>query len=217
MRTNFLALLDFIDPEKLIKHGGVWFVFLVVFAESGLLVGFFLPGDSLLFTAGMFASGAFGADVQLNIWALLVGTFIAAVAGDQVGYLFGRKVGPALFKREDSKIFKQAHVHKAQEFFDKHGAKALVLARFVPIVRTFCPIVAGVAHMDYPTFLRFNIVGGFLWGVGVTSLGFFLGNIPFVKENFEIAIFAVIAISLLPVAIEIIRSRRHTEKEKVEI
>ncbi|MEI2640437.1 MAG: VTT domain-containing protein [Microthrixaceae bacterium] len=215
MRTNFLALLDFIDPEKLIKHGGVWFVFLVVFAESGLLVGFFLPGDSLLFTAGMFASGAFGADVQLNIWALLVGTFIAAVAGDQVGYLFGRKVGPALFKREDSKIFKQAHVHKAQEFFDKHGAKALVLARFVPIVRTFCPIVAGVAHMDYPTFLRFNIVGGFLWGVGVTSLGFFLGNIPFVKENFEIAIFAVIAISLLPVAIEIIRSRRHTEKVEI--
>ena len=215
MRTNFLALLDFIDPEKLIKHGGVWFVFLVVFAESGLLVGFFLPGDSLLFTAGMFASGAFGADVQLNIWALLVGTFIAAVAGDQVGYLLGRKVGPALFKREDSKIFKQAHVHKAQEFFDKHGAKALVLARFVPIVRTFCPIVAGVAHMDYPTFLRFNIVGGFLWGVGVTSLGFFLGNIPFVKENFEIAIFAVIAISLLPVAIEIIRSRRHTEKVEI--
>lgn len=210
MRTSMLALLDFIDPEKLITRGGYLFVFAIIFAESGLLIGFFLPGDSLLFTAGMFAAGAFGDGVQLNIWVVLVGVFIAAVAGDQVGYLFGRKVGPSLFKREDSRIFKQAHVDKAQEFFDKHGPKALILARFVPIVRTFCPIVAGVAHMNYPTFVRYNIVGGLLWGVGVTSLGYFLGSVPFVKENFEIAIFAVIAVSLIPIVIEVVRARRES-------
>ncbi len=218
MRTSILALLDFIDPEKLITRGSYFLIFLIVFAESGLLIGFFLPGDSLLFTAGMFAAGAFEKavpDSSMNIWILLVGVFIAAVAGDQVGYLFGRKAGPALFRRKDSKIFKQDHVHKAQVFFDKHGPKALILARFVPIVRTFCPIVAGVAHMDYRTFVRFNMVGGFLWGVGVTSLGYFLGNVSFVKENFEIAIFFVIGVSLLPVVIEVIRSRR--SKQKIEI
>lgn len=208
MRSSLLALLDFIDPEKLITRGGYAFVFLVIFAESGLLIGFFLPGDSLLFTAGMFAAGAFSSTVRLNIWVLLVGVFLAAVIGDQVGYVFGRKVGPALFRREDSRIFKQAHVTKAQLFFDKHGPKALILARFVPIVRTFTPIVAGVAHMDYPLFVRYNVIGGLLWGVGVTSLGYFLGSVPFVKNNFEIAIFAVIAVSLVPVVVEVIRSRR---------
>lgn len=215
---SLLALLDFIDPERLITRGGYFLIFLIVFAESGLLIGFFLPGDSLLFTAGMFAAGAFQKafpTFSLNIWILLPGIFIAAVAGDQVGYVFGRKVGPALFSRTDSRIFKQAHVHKAQEFFDKHGPKALILARFVPIVRTFCPIVAGVAHMDYRTFVRFNMVGGLLWGVGVTSLGYFLGSVTFVKENFEIAIFVVIAVSLLPVVIEIARSRRHRSEVEV--
>lgn len=213
-----LALLDFIDPEKLITRGSYFFIFLIVFAESGLLIGFFLPGDSLLFTAGMFAAGAFEKgfpDFSMNIWILLPGVFIAAVAGDQVGYIFGRKVGPALFSRPDSKIFKQEHVHKAQIFFEKYGPKALILARFVPIVRTFCPIVAGVAHMDYKTFVRFNMVGGLLWGVGVTSLGYFLGNVHFVKENFEVAIFVVIGVSLLPVFIELVRSRRSSREVKV--
>lgn len=218
MRTSILALLDFIDPERLITRGGYFLIFLIVFAESGLLIGFFLPGDSLLFTAGMFAAGAFESafpNFSLNIWILLVGVFVAAVAGDQVGYLFGRKVGPSLFKREDSRIFKQAHVLKAQDFFDKHGPKALILARFVPVVRTFCPIVAGVAHMDYKTFVRYNMVGGLLWGVGVTSLGYFLGSVTFVKENFEIAIFVVIGVSLLPVVIEVVRSRR--SKQDVQV
>lgn len=215
MRTPLLALLDFIDPEKIIKSGGYVFLFLIIFAESGLLIGFFLPGDSLLFTAGMVAAGAFGETVRLNIWVVLAGVFVAAVAGDQVGYLFGRKVGPALFRREDSRIFKQEHVDKAQGFFDKYGPKAIVLARFVPVVRTFVPIVAGVAHMDYALFVRYNVVGGLLWGVGVTSLGYFLGGIPFIHENYEIAILAVIAVSLVPIAVEITRSRRTRDEVDV--
>lgn len=217
MRNSVLALLDFIDPQKLISRGGYAFVFLIVFAESGLLIGFFLPGDSLLFTAGMVASGALSRllpDVHMNIWILLPGVFIAAVVGDQVGYLFGRKVGPSLFSREDSRIFKQSHVEKAQEFFDKHGPKAIVLARFVPIVRTFTPIVAGVAHMEYSLFVRFNVVGGLLWGVGITSLGYFLGSVPFVRDNYEIAIFAIIFVSLMPIVVEVVRSRR--EKVRTE-
>lgn len=212
-----LALLDFIDPQNLISKGGYAFIFLVVFAESGLLIGFFLPGDSLLFTAGMVASGALAKllpDVEMSIWVLLPGVFLAAVVGDQVGYLFGRKVGPSLFSREDSRIFKQSHVEKAQEFFDKHGPKAIVLARFVPIVRTFTPIVAGVAHMHYSTFVRFNVIGGLLWGVGITSLGYFLGSVPVVRDNYEIAIFAIIFVSLMPIAVEVIRSRR--EKVRTE-
>lgn len=214
MRTSLLGLLDFIDPKKLIEHGGYLLIFVIIFAESGLLIGFFLPGDSLLFTAGMVAAGTFHelVDVRLNIWVLLIGVFLAAVVGDQVGYVFGRKVGPALFKREDSRIFKQEHVEKAQLFFDKYGPKALVLARFVPIVRTFTPIVAGVAHMDYPLFVRYNVLGGLLWGAGVTSLGYFLGSVPVVKENFEIAIFVVIAVSLIPIAIEVLRSRRDRQR-----
>ena len=212
MRNSLLAALDFIDPEKLIVRGGYLFVFGIVFAESGLLIGFFLPGDSLLFTAGMFAGGAFAEklpNVDFNIFVLLVGIFIAAVAGDQVGYVFGRKVGPSLFNRPDSRLFKHEHVEKAQKFFDKHGPKALILARFVPIVRTFCPIVAGVAHMEYRTFVRYNVVGGLLWGVGVTSLGYFLGSVEIVQDNFEIAILAVVAVSLLPIVFEVVRARRH--------
>jgi len=212
VRSSLLAALDFIDPEKLIVRGGYIFIFAIVFAESGLLIGFFLPGDSLLFTAGMFAGGAFAErlpNVDFNIFILLIGIFIAAVAGDQVGYLFGRKVGPSLFRRPDSRLFKKEHVEKAQLFFDKHGPKALILARFVPIVRTFCPIVAGVAHMDYPTFFRYNIIGGLLWGVGVTSLGYFLGSVEIVQENFEIAILFVVGVSVLPILFELVKARRH--------
>lgn len=217
MRNSLIALLDYIDPQNLISKGGYAFVFLVVFAESGLLIGFFLPGDSLLFTAGMVASGALVEvlpKVHMNIWILLPGIFLAAVIGDQVGYVFGHKVGPSLFSREDSRIFKQSHVEKAQAFFDKHGPKAIVLARFVPIVRTFTPIVAGVAHMDYALFVRFNVVGGLLWGVGITSLGYFLGSVPIVKNNYEIAILAIIFVSLMPIVVEVVRSRR--EKVRTE-
>ena len=142
----------------------------------------------------------------------MIGVFIAAVAGDQVGYLFGNKAGPALFRRPDSRLFKQEHLEKAQEFFDRHGPRAIVLARFVPVVRTFCPIVAGAGKMEYKTFVRYNVLGGFLWGVGVTLLGYFLGNVPIIADNIEIALLLVVAVSLIPIGFEVLRSRRNRDR-----
>lgn len=218
LATVFALLPDWLDPQKIISRGGYVLIFGIIFAESGLLVGFFLPGDSLLFTAGMFAAGTFSKtfpNVDFNIWVLLVGVFLAAVAGDQVGYVFGRKAGPALFSRPDSRFFKQEHLEKAQEFFERHGPRAIVLARFVPIVRTFCPIVAGAGHMEYRTFVRFNVVGGFLWGIGVTLLGYYLGNVSIIADHVEIALLLVVAVSLVPVGIEMLRSRRDKRREAV--
>ena len=199
-----------LDPTSLLNKGGLALLAAIVFAESGLLIGFFLPGDSLLFIAGFLSSKAGGNVLPALPWVLLC-AFVAAVAGDQVGYLFGRKVGPALFTRPDSRIFRQANVQKAHAFFERHGAKTIVLARFVPIVRTFAPIVAGVGQMRYRTFLMFNLIGGLLWAVGVTTLGYFLGETSFVKNNIELASIAIVALSLLPVAIEFMRHRRAAE------
>lgn len=199
-----------LDPEHLIDVFGLLGVFAIVFAESGLLIGFFLPGDSLLFTAGFLASGPSSVDeaLHLPLVPLLIGLPLAAIAGDQVGYLFGRKVGPALFRRPDSRFFKQENVGKAKAYFDRYGAKTIVLARFVPIVRTFAPIVAGVSGMDYKTFVRFNVVGGLLWSIGVTLLGYFLGQVTFIESNLEIAILAVVGISLLPIIHELWKARK---------
>jgi membrane-associated protein len=217
--ATLVALLDSLDPEKLLRSGGYVLLFGIIFAESGLLIGFFLPGDSLLFIAGMAAAGtlsaATGADsVHLNIWVVITGVFIAAVVGDQVGYAFGRKAGPALFRRPNSRFFKHEHVESAEEFFEHHGPKAIVLARFVPIVRTFTPIVAGAGNMQYRTFVKFNVLGGLLWGVGVTLIGYFLGNIAFVHDNLEIAILLIVAVSVVPMAIEILKSRRIKSRER---
>ena len=198
-----LFALDLMDPESLLETFGTIGLFAIVFAESGLLFGFFLPGDSLLFTAGLLANQG-----RLNLPVILVGCFVAAVSGDQVGYAFGRRVGPALFRRPESRLFKHEHVEKAQEYFDRHGSKTIVLARFVPIVRTFAPFVAGIGRMNYRVFVTFNVLGGLLWAVGVTVLGYVLGEIDWIEENFEIAILGVVALSVLPIAIEIIRSRR---------
>jgi membrane-associated protein len=202
------GIMDSIDPEKLLQTFGMLGLFAIIFAESGLLIGFFLPGDSLLFTAGLFASqGKFG----LNLPVVLVGCFVAAVLGDQVGYLFGKRVGPSLFRRENSKLFKQQYVMKADEFFDRHGAKTIVLARFVPVVRTFAPILAGVGKMHYRTFLTYNIIGGFLWAVGITSLGAFLGS-QIGADNIDKYLLPIIAvivlISVAPAVIEVLRHRR---------
>ncbi len=199
-----------IDPEKLIEAVGLLGIFAVVFAESGLLIGFFLPGDALLFTAGFFASGpsSIPDELHLPLVPLIIGIVVAAIAGDQVGYLFGRRVGPALFKRPDSRFFKQQNVAKAQAYFDQHGPRTIVLARFVPIVRTFAPIVAGVSGMDYRTFVRWNVIGGLGWGVGVTLLGYYLGQVDVIGENIELAIIAVVAVSCLPVAHELWKARK---------
>jgi membrane-associated protein len=198
-----LAALDFLDPQKLLVAVGTIGLIAVIFAESGLLFGFFLPGDSLLFTAGLFA-----AQGKLNLPIILIGCFVAAVTGDQVGYAFGNRVGPAIFRREDSRFFKQEYVEKAQSYFDKYGSKTIVLARFVPIVRTFAPIVAGVGSMRYRTFVTYNVLGGLLWAVGVTLLGYFLGEIEWVEKNLEIAILGIVALSLVPILVEVLRARR---------
>lgn len=209
MLLSLIAADSSLDPAAIVQRGGYLLLFGVVFAESGLLFGFFLPGDSLLFIAGMASAGPWGrTGAQLNLWVVLTGVFVAAVAGDQIGYLFGRRVGPALFRRPESRWFRHEHVGRAQAFFDRHGPRAIVLARFVPIVRTFCPIVAGVGHMEYRRFVRFNVLGGFLWGIGIVLLGYFLGNVAVVGDHLELAILSVVGLSLVPIGVEAIRSRR---------
>jgi membrane-associated protein len=204
--TTTLALgPEFLDPEWLISTFGLLGILAIVFAESGLLIGFFLPGDSLLFTAGLLTAD--GEYITYPLWLVCLLITIAAIAGDQVGYAFGKKVGPALFRRPNSRLFKQENLLKAHEFFEKYGARSIVLARFVPIVRTFTPIVAGVSGMRYRTFVVYNVIGGVLWGTGVTVLGFFLGQIPFVKEHIELILIAIVFISVIPIAIELLRAR----------
>lgn len=201
------SITDSIDPQQLIRSFGTIGLILIIFAESGLLIGFFLPGDSLLFTAGLFASQG-----KLNLAVILVGCFLAAVIGDQVGYAFGKRVGPSIFQRPNSRLFKQEHVERANEFFEEHGAKTILMARFVPVVRTFAPILAGVGTMKYRTFLAYNIIGGLLWAVGVTLLGYFLGDAIGADniDKYLLPIIAVIIIlSLIPPFLEY---RKHKRK-----
>ncbi|MFD3307869.1 DedA family protein [Streptomyces sp. NPDC058694] len=208
--TTTLALgPSWLDPDYLLDSFGIWGLLLIVFAESGLLIGFFLPGDSLLFTAGLLITSN---QLDFPLWAAVVLICIAAIVGDQVGYMFGKKVGPSLFTRPDSRLFKQENVVKAHEFFEKYGPKSLVLARFVPIVRTFTPIIAGVSGMKYRSFLIFNVVGGILWGAGVTLLGSWLGQIDFVKKNIEPILLLIVFISVVPIIIEFMRARSKSKK-----
>ncbi|GAA1375353.1 DedA family protein [Streptomyces beijiangensis] len=208
---NTLALgPSWLDPDYLISTFGLIGLLVIVFAESGLLIGFFLPGDSLLFTTGLLVTTG---KLDTPLWLVCVLVAIAAIAGDQVGYLFGRKVGPSLFRRPDSKLFKQENVEKAHEFFEKYGPKSLVLARFVPIVRTFTPIIAGVSRMNYRSFVIFNVIGGTLWGVGVTLLGAGLGKIDFVNKHIELILVAIVLVSVVPIAIEFLRARSKAKKE----
>ena len=204
MRLAALSL----DPRDLLESFGPWAtigLFLIIFAETGLLIGFFLPGDSLLFTAGILASQG-----NLNIAVIALGCFLAAVIGDQVGYTIGHRAGPALFRRPDSRIFKQKYVDRTKEFFEKHGPKTILLARFVPIVRTFAPVLAGVGEMNRRTFTTYNIIGGFVWGVGVTVAGYILGEaIGEDIDKYLLPIIAVIIVlSILPPVIEMLRERR---------
>jgi membrane-associated protein len=197
---------SFLDPDWLISTFGLIGILVLVFAESGLLIGFFLPGDSLLFTTGLLVAD--GTYLHQPLWLMCLLVSVAAVAGDQFGYVFGRRFGPALFRRPDSRLFKQENLSKAREFFAKYGARSIVLARFVPIVRTFTPIVAGASRMHYRTFLVYNLIGGTLWGSGVTILGYFLGQITFVKSNIELILVGIVALSVIPIAIELLRARR---------
>lgn len=196
------------DLVALIKTAGYLGLFAIVFAESGLFVGFFLPGDSLLFTAGFLASQGF-----LDIWILAPLTFVAAILGDNFGYAFGRRVGPTIFRREDSILFHKDHLERARVFFEAHGAKTLILARFLPVIRTFVPILAGVGLMHYRTFFFYNVLGAVLWALGMTWLGYFLGaTIPNVDKYLVPIILGIIVVSSLPTLIHIIKNREHLTK-----
>ena len=191
------------DLVALIKAAGYLGLFGIVFAESGLFVGFFLPGDSLLFTAGFLASQGF-----LNIWILAPLAFIAAILGDNFGYAFGRRVGPAIFTRERSLFFHKEYLERARIFYEAHGGKAIVLARFLPVIRTFAPILAGVGRMRYSTFLFYNVIGAVLWAIGLTFLGFYLGNaIPNIDRYLVPIVLVIVIISSLPTLLHLVRHR----------
>lgn len=197
------------DLEALIKWGGLTVLIIIIFAETGLLIGFFLPGDSLLITAGLLAAQGY-----LDIFWLNISLILAAIIGDTVGYWFGRKTGPKLFQREESRFFKRSHLLKAKEFYEKHGGKAIIYARFVPFARTFAPIVAGVAEMNYKKFVTYNVTGGIIWITSLSLLGYYFGNIPFVKQNFEYVIIGVIILSVMPIVIGYINHRKEEKLKK---
>ena len=183
------------DLVSLVQAVGYLGIFVIVFLESGLLIGFFFPGDSLLFTAGFLASQGY-----LDIKVLILGCFIAAVAGDSIGYLIGAKLGPKIFTKENSIFFHKKHLERAQRFYDKHGGKTIILARFIPVIRAFAPVVAGAGKMDYKKFLFFNLFGGVLWAIGVTLAGYYLGSlIPDVDKYLLPIVGLIVIASILPV------------------
>jgi len=198
---------DIFNVEHFVQGSGqliaLIVLFSIIFAETGLLVGFFLPGDSLLFTAGILSSQGY-----LNIFILVPVLFVAAVAGDTVGYIFGHKVGRRLYHRKESFLFRKDHLMKAEAFYEKYGGKTIILARFVPLVRTFAPIVAGISQMHYRTFITYNIVGAAIWAVGLPLLGYFLGKlIPDIDRYLLPLIGLIVLLSLLPPVIEILKSK----------
>lgn len=217
------AVKEYLNPKFIIDSLLNWlgaYVYLglifIIFAETGLAIGFFLPGDSLLVVCGLFAAAG-----KLNLWVMLITLFIAAVVGDAVGYYSGRKVGPAIFSRPKSRFFNPKHLQKAHAFYEKHGGKTIVIARFVPIVRTFAPIVAGAANMGYKDFFVFNVFGGFLWVTSMLLAGYFLGGlveqavqnwfgVPGFKleEHIDKVVIVVVLLSILPIIFEYIKARR---------
>ena len=211
-----IALLEFLSPENILNWLGPWAlvgVAFIIFAECGLLIGFFLPGDSLLFLTGLFVAQNF---IEESIWLAVIVLTIMAVVGNLVGYWIGRAVGPKLFDKPDSKIFKQEYVEKTHAFFEKYGARAIILARFVPIVRTFITAIAGVAKMDFRKYALYSTIGGVLWAAGITLAGYYLGNFPIVKDNIEIVLILVVLVSILPIVIEYIKHRREGKAEAAE-
>jgi membrane-associated protein len=199
---------DWLDPEYILTSFGdiaFWVVVGIIFAECGLLIGFFLPGDSLLFVTGLFiASGA----ISMNIYLACLILFVAAVAGNVTGYWIGYKAGPSLFSKPESKLFKKEYVEHTHQFFNRYGARAIIMARFVPVVRTFITASAGIGRMDFKKFFVFSAIGGFIWAVCITLAGYFLGNIEFVKKNLEFILLLVVFVSVVPIIFEYIKHRR---------
>lgn len=216
--------MDWLKPETLIASFGAFAmigVCLIVFVETGLLVGFFLPGDSLLFVTGlMVSSGAIvfplaDSTFVVPIWLACAMISASAWLGDQTGYWIGRKAGPAIFNKSESKFFSQKNVSRTNSFFERYGARAIILAHFVPVMRTFVPVAAGIGEMPYRRFLKYNIIGVLGWGTGVTLLGFFLGKIPFVSQHVEWFTIGFVVISTVPILLEVIRARRDHKTEQL--
>lgn len=196
------------DIETIVRSGGILIVAFIVFAESGLLVGFFLPGDTLLFGAGLIASQG-----ELPLIPLILAVIVAAVVGDNVGYSIGRRSGPRFFKKKDGILFRQEYVQRAEDFYEKHGGKTIILARFTPIVRTFAPLVAGIGKMPRGRFMFFNVFGGILWGAGMTLLGYHLGSrIPGLDHYIEYVLIAVVVVSLGLSALHILKDKQSRQK-----
>ena len=198
----------FLDSTHLLNTFGLVGLLAIIFAETGLLVGFFLPGDSLLFTAGMAAAGGFAGVTLAPLWVLLLLLPVAAIAGNLVGYWIGHRAGPAVFKRQESRFFKAEYVEQANSFFTRHGARTIVLARFVPIVRTFATVMAGASRMDLRVYVLYSVIGGVLWASGVTALGYWLGQVDVIHDHIELFAIGVVVLSLVPVAFELLRARR---------
>ncbi len=206
--THSVALLDFLQPENILNWLGplaLIGVIFIIFAECGLLIGFFLPGDSLLFITGLFIAQE---SIDTPIWLAALLLALAAVIGNATGYWIGYKAGPKLFNRPDSRFFRQEYVDKTHQFFERYGPRAIVLARFVPIVRTFITAMAGIGRMDFRVYMIYSAIGGILWGAGVTLLGYALGNVPFVKDHIELILIGVVVVSVLPIVYEYIKHKR---------
>jgi membrane-associated protein len=205
-------LPSWLDPEVILRGMGGWalaVLCLIIFAECGLLVGFFLPGDSLLFVAGLFVhQGA----IQTPLWAVCALVTVCAFVGNVCGYWIGVKAGPALFSKPDSKLFKREHVDKTHEFFERYGARAVIMARFVPIVRTFITATAGVGRMNARRFFTYSAIGALLWASGVTVLGYFLGEIEFIEKNIDAMAVLIVLISVIPIVIEVVKARREKKQ-----
>lgn len=202
---------EWLDPASMITAFVEWVgpwavlgVMLVIFAETGLLVGFFLPGDSLLFTLGLFVHTG---QVPVSIWIVSSLMWVAAVVGDQTGFVIGRRAGPTVFHRPDSRLFKQEYVERTRTFFDRHGGKAVTLARFVPIVRTFTPVMAGVGQMRYSHFVGFNVLGATVWAFALVWLGYFLGGNSWIRENIDAVVLGIVAASVLPMVLSWLSAR----------
>jgi membrane-associated protein len=202
----------FIDPQYLLNTFGLIGVLVIVFAETGLLVGFFLPGDSLLFTAGLISAGGLVGITLAPLWVLLVLIPLAAIAGNLVGYWIGYRAGPAVFNRPNSRLFKAEYVEQAHSFFERYGARTILLARFVPIVRTFATVMAGASRMDFRVFALYSVIGGIVWGAGVTALGHWLGQVDVIRHNIELFAIVIVVVSMIPIVTELLRARRTNRK-----
>jgi membrane-associated protein len=209
-------LKDLTNPESIIRVGGVALLLVVVFAETGLLIGFFLPGDSLMFIAGLLCRTRPDL-IGVNIFVLILLLVAAATLGNMTGYWFGKRVGPALFKRDDSWIFKKKYIEVTRSFYERHGGKALVMGRFLPIIRTFAPILAGVIAIDFKKFMVYNVVGAVLWIGTLATLGYFLGEVDWVNENLEKIVIGLIIITLIPVITTWRKERKLQKQDKTDV